>query len=181
MAKVLIVVDMQNDFIDGVLGTNEAQAIVSRVVDKIKNFDGYVFATMDTHHNNYYKTQEGRNLPLKHCIKYTHGWEFPHEIDAALKEKNGITIIKNDAFGEITLPDEIWREVFIEREDLIDSFEFVGVCTDICVIANAMILKADCPDMPIYIDASCCAGTTPEMHRKALDVMRSCQFYIKGE
>ena len=140
MQKILIVVDMQNDFIDGALGTPEAVAIVPKVEQKIREFPGKVIFTRDTHGERYLETQEGKHLPVPHCIKGTKGWEICPQLE------------------DITL---------------------VGLCTDICVISNALLLKAFLPETPIIVDASCCAGVTPKSHEIALDAMRMCQINIE--
>ena len=186
--KVLIVVDMQNDFIDGVLGTKEAQAIVPRVCDKIRNFDGLIIATKDTHDENYLKTQEGKNLPVPHCIVGTTGHDINRDIFNAIREKHGLTAEKH-TFGTFKLSKWIEKmtDLFSEEKltDLfseeIEAIELIGVCTDICVISNALILKASFPEVPIYVDATCCAGVTPELHEAALKVMKSCQIIVKED
>lgn len=177
--KVLIVVDMQNDFIDGVLGTKEAQAIVPRVCDKIRNFDGSIIATKDTHDENYLETQEGKNLPVPHCIVDTAGHDINRDIFNAIREKHGLTA-KKHTFGTFKLSK--WIEKLTDLlSEKIEAIELIGVCTDICVISNALILKASFPEVPIYVDATCCAGVTPELHEAALKVMKSCQIIVKGE
>lgn len=172
--KILVVVDMQKDFIDGALGTPEAQAIVPRVVEKIKGFDGMVIATRDTHLSNYLETQEGRNLPVEHCIKGTPGWQICPEVAALLTEEP----MDKPAFGSVALGERL-RELN-EREG-IECVTLIGLCTDICVISNAMILKANMPEVPVYVDADCCAGVTAESHRRALEAMRVCQIRIMEE
>lgn len=173
--KVLVVVDMQNDFIDGALGTKEAAAIVPKVAEKIRGFDGEVLYTRDTHEENYLDTQEGKNLPVVHCVKGTRGWELHPEIEALRKEEP----IDKPAFGSTKLGTML-RGMFEEgrlraMDGKMESVTFVGLCTDICVISNAMIAKAFVPEIPVIVDASCCAGVTPESHRKALEAMRMCQ------
>ena len=170
--NILVVVDMQNDFIDGALGTKEAVSIVPRVVEKIRNFDGYVIYTRDTHEKNYLETQEGRLLPATHCIRGSDGWLLNPEI-AALA--GGADVVDKPTFGSAALG-ELLRE-WNERER-VDSVTLVGLCTDICVISNAMIIKAFLPEVPVKVDASCCAGVTPESHRRALDAMAACQIEI---
>lgn len=172
--KVLVVVDMQNDFIDGALGTKEAAAVVPRVVEKIRNFDGRVLYTRDTHDENYLDTQEGRNLPVVHCVKGTKGWELHPEIEALCKEEP----IDKPAFGSTKLGTML--RIMNEENHLramggLESITFVGLCTDICVISNALIAKAAVPEVPIIVDASCCAGVTPDSHRNALEAMKMCQ------
>ena len=169
--KVLVVIDMQNDFIDGALGTPEACAIVPAVVDKIRNFDGLVLATRDTHGADYLNTQEGRNLPVEHCIKGTKGWELNPEISELIKE----TPIDKPTFGSCELGMRI--KELAEHEN-IENITLIGVCTDICVISNAMIIKAFLPEVPVTVVKECCAGVTPESHLRALEAMRSCQIEI---
>lgn len=168
--NVLIVIDMQNDFIDGALGTKEAEAIVPRVVDKIRNFDGMVLATRDTHEADYLQTQEGKNLPVEHCIRGTNGWELRPEIQELISTE----VMDKPTFGSRKL-----AEFLKKQEKEIDSITLVGLCTDICVISNAMVLKAFMPEIPIKVDASCCAGVTPESHERALEAMNVCQIQIE--
>ena len=169
--KVLVVIDMQNDFIDGALGTPEACAIVPAVVDKIRNFDGLILATRDTHGTDYLNTQEGRNLPVEHCIKGTKGWELNPEISALIKEAP----IDKPTFGSCELG---MRLKELAQHENIENITLIGVCTDICVISNAMIIKAFLPEVPVTVVKECCAGVTPESHLRALEAMRSCQIEI---
>ena len=171
MKKILIVVDMQNDFITGSLGSPEAQAIVERVAEKISAFDGDVAATKDTHDLSYPKTQEGRLLPVAHCAVGTEGWEFPPAVSKALANKAYMPFWK-DRFASVALGKHVEAGEY-------EEVHLCGICTDICVVSNALLLKASLPETPIYVAASCCAGTTPEMHKKALDVMRSCQIIVQ--
>ncbi len=173
MKKVLVVVDMQNDFVDGALGTPEAVAIVPNVVKKIKEFDGVIYATLDTHFENYLESAEGKKLPIAHCIKNTDGWKLNDEIIKALDDKK-CTLVQKRTFGSIDLPVMIGEAV--AKNDF--SIEIVGLCTDICVVSNALILKAVYPETDITVDASCCAGVTPEKHKAALETMRSCQIDV---
>ena len=166
--KYLIVVDMQTDFITGSLGSDAAEAIVSAVVDKVKKFDGNVIFTRDTHFEDYLQTQEGRNLPVEHCIKNTDGWQICDE----LKPYANIVVDKV-TFGSIDLPDIIKN--FGEN---IEKIELCGLCTDICVFSNAMILKAAFPEVPIAVDSECCAGVSKENHNTALDAMRAVQIEV---
>ena len=166
--KYLIVVDMQKDFIDGALGTKEAQAIVPNVRKKIEEFDGEVIFTRDTHHKDYLSTQEGRNLPVEHCIEGTAGWE----IDKSLQPFCKGLVVNKPTFGSMALAEEIW-----ERGDA-QEITLVGLCTDICVISNAMLLKAAMPEVPIIVDRACCAGVTPQSHENALEAMKMCQMTI---
>lgn len=171
MSKLLLVIDMQNDFIDGALGTKEAVAIVPYVKEVIENFDGKILFTRDTHFENYMDTQEGHNLPVPHCIKGTEGWEICPELKALCTEEP----IDKITFGSRELPD-----IVKEMSDL-ESITLIGLCTDICVISNAMILKAFYPETPIIIDAKACAGVTPESHQTALNAMKMCQIQIINE
>ena len=170
--NILVVVDMQNDFIDGALGTPEAVAIVPKVMVKMMNFDGLVLATRDTHGEDYLETQEGKNLPVVHCIKGTHGWEIKDEIQQLLISQP----IDKPTFGSEALG-KVLKDLNNDVEP-IDSITLVGLCTDICVIANAMLLKAFLPEVPIMVDASCCAGVTPESQERALEAMKACQIEI---
>ena len=166
--KYLIVVDMQKDFIDGSLGTKEAVAIVPNVVEKIKNFEGNIIFTRDTHHENYLDTQEGKKLPVVHCVENTEGWEIAKELKA-LPEYDKAAIIDKPTFGSLNLG------MYLMGVKDVESVELIGLCTDICVISNALMIKAIMPEVPISVDASCCAGVTPESHDNALAAMRMCQ------
>lgn len=176
MKKILIVVDMQNDFIDGSLGTPEAEAIVDNVVAKIGTYPSTcVYATKDTHQDDYLMTQEGEKLPVAHCIEGTQGWE----INAKVKEALGTAIQVNKiTFGSMQLADMIVME-FMGHDPEECEIELVGLCTDICVVSNALILKARLPEVKISVDASCCAGVTPETHEAALKTMQMCQIEVK--
>lgn len=171
MRKILVVVDMQNDFIDGALGTPEAVKIVPTVVDKVKGFDGEVIFTRDTHLDSYLSTQEGKNLPVEHCIKGTYGWEIHPELEAL---RTGDAIDK-PTFGSSELFELLTRE---NEKVKIDEITFVGLCTDICVISNAIGTKAFLPEVKIIVDSSCCAGVTPQSHNTALEAMKMCQIEI---
>lgn len=171
MRKFLIVVDMQNDFINGALGTKEAVAIVPRVIEKIKGFDGDVLFTRDTHFDDYLSTQEGANLPVKHCINGTWGWEINPQIDELRQTK----AIDKVTFGSSALFEMLDLE---NRRAKIDEITLVGLCTDICVISNAIGLKAFLPETKFIVDSSCCAGVTPKSHQNALDAMKMCQIEI---
>ena len=173
MKKFLVIVDMQKDFVDGALGSKEACAIVPAAVRKIRTFDGGIFATLDTHFENYMETAEGRKLPVPHCIKNTEGWELDKDIAAALKGKDYVPVEKN-TFGSVDLPELIGRAA--DGEEF--SIELIGLCTDICVVSNALLLKANFPEAVIAVDEKCCAGVTPEKHEAALETMRSCQIDI---
>ena len=172
MRKILVVVDMQNDFIDGALGTPEAVAIVENVKARIREYDqADIFVTMDTHKPEYLETQEGRNLPVEHCIKGTKGWALEKTVQTALGED--AILVEKVTFGAADLPK------IIGKRRKIEEFQIIGVCTDICVISNAMILKAAFPEVPVKIIAGCCAGVTPESHETALAAMRACQMEIE--
>lgn len=173
--KILVVVDMQNDFIDGALGTKEAEAIVPKAAEKIKGFDGRVIATRDTHEENYLDTQEGRKLPVRHCIRGTEGWEIHPEIRELIKELP----VDKVTFGCLDLGNVLQK--YDEWQERIESVTLIGLCTDICVISNAMIIKAALPEASVIVDASCCAGVTPESHRQALEAMKVCQIEVIGE
>ncbi len=167
--KILIVVDMQRDFITGSLGSDMAQKIVPNVVEKVKNFAGKVIFTRDTHFENYLETQEGKKLPVNHCIKDTEGWQICDELKPYVNE-----VVDNFTFGSIDLP-----EIIKNIGENIEEIELCGLCTDICVISNAMILKAAFPEMNISVDSSCCAGVTAESHNIALCAMKAVQIEIK--
>lgn len=176
MKQFLIVIDMQKDFVDGALGTKEAVAIVPKVAEKIKKFPGKIFVTYDTHFEDYMETSEGRNLPVPHCIKDTTGWALDQTIADALQGKD-YTPVEKPTFGSVDLPEFI-EESAGDEEDL--CIELIGLCTDICVVSNALILKANFPEAEIMVDASCCAGVTPETHKAALQTMVCCQIHITG-
>ena len=166
--KYLIVVDMQNDFITGSLGSKLAKAIVPNVVEKVKNYEGTVIFTRDTHFSDYMDTQEGKNLPVKHCIKDTTGWEICNELKPYANK-----VIDKITFGSVDLPDVI--KAYGEQ---IEEIELCGLCTDICVISNAMILKATFPEVKIVVDSNCCAGVTEESHQTALNAMKAVQIDV---
>ena len=163
--KVLVVVDMQNDFIDGSLGTKEAQEIVDNAVSKIQGWDGGIICTMDTHEEGYLNTLEGKNLPVPHCIYGKDGWKLRKEVADA--------VIAEEKSGSAQVYSTIYKGTFGSKE--------LGLCTDICVISNALLIKAFFPEIPISVDASCCAGVTPESHRNALAAMKMCQISIENE
>ena len=173
--KFLIVVDMQADFITGSLGSEQAAAIVPNVVKKIKQFDGRIIFTRDTHFGDYMETQEGRKLPVPHFIKDSDGWQICDEIRQLTETlpSNHISYIDKPTFGCVKLP-----EMIANFGETIDSITLCGLCTEICVISNAMILKAAFPEVPITVDASCCAGVTNESHTTALEAMRAVQIEI---
>ena len=178
--KVLVVIDMQNDFITGSLGTPEAEAVVPRVTEKIRTWsEGPIYATQDTNFPNYLETQEGRILPVEHCIQGTEGWKIESSVRAALTEGAGrnesVLYLTKATFGSRDL-----AEVLVQRrkEEPIEEIVLIGLCTDICVISNALVLKAFLPEVTITVDAACCAGVNPDSHRNALDAMRMCQIGV---
>lgn len=170
----LVVVDMQKDFVTGTLGTEEACAIVPKVVEKVQNFDGTVIFTKDTHHQTYMTTQEGRNLPVQHCIIDSEGWELIDELQV-LQETSAWRCYTKETFASINLAMDLTAE---NEAQGIESIELVGLCTDICVVSNALLLKAYLPETLIKVDLSCCAGVTKEKHEAALETMRSCQVLV---
>lgn len=173
MKKILVVIDMQNDFIDGALGTKEAEAIVDNVIAKIREYPAdCIYATRDTHQENYLETLEGKKLPVAHCIEGTEGWKLNSKVEEALK---GAVIMNKPAFGSPELVDMLAAEA--AGQDI--EIELVGLCTDICVVSNAILLKARLPEVNIAVDASCCAGVTPESHSAALQVLQMCQVDIR--
>ena len=185
MKKYLIVVDMQKDFVDGALGTKEAEAIVPAVLEKVKGFPGEVIFTKDTHFEDYLSTAEGKMLPVEHCIKGTDGWML---IDALEKycSENGCKVYEKLTFGCKELAQDMYASLLADGISEGDStgaessmsIELIGLCTDICVVSNALLLKAFLPEAEIKVDASCCAGVTPEKHAAALETMRSCQIVV---
>ncbi|MDE7220865.1 MAG: cysteine hydrolase [Oscillospiraceae bacterium] len=180
--KVLVVIDMQNDFISGSLGTPEAVQIVPNVVEKIRSWDGLIYATQDTHFANYLETQEGRILPVPHCIQGTDGWKVAPSVRRALTEgaarNESVLYITKATFGSRDL-----AEVLAKRhsEEPVEEIVLIGLCTDICVISNALVLKAFLPDVSIAVDAACCAGVNPQSHLNALEAMKMCQIKIYNE
>lgn len=185
MKKILVVVDMQNDFIDGPFGTPEAVSIVDKVCEKIRGKEwDYIYYTMDTHDEYYSVTQEGEKLPVEHCIYETNGWMLHPEVMTAIysKDSNKYEEIIKYTFGASRFPGAI---EFLKGcdgfEDSLSSdieLTLIGVCTDICVISNALLLKAYFPEMKIVVDAECCAGSTMYKHFEALDIMKSCQIDV---
>ena len=174
MRKILIVIDMQNDFIDAALGTKEAAAIVDSVKEKIRSYPAEnVIATMDTHQENYMETQEGQNLPVIHCIKGTEGWRIRPDIAELLTDAK---IYEKPTFGSTAMAADL--KALSEKEEI--ELELIGLCTDICVVSNALLLKATMPEVKISVDASCCAGVTPKKHLAALETLRSCQIHVMG-
>ncbi|MCI5649288.1 MAG: cysteine hydrolase family protein [Fusicatenibacter sp.] len=171
--KLLVVVDMQNDFIDGALGTKEAVSIVDRVKEKLSSYQNVkdcVVFTRDTHRTDYLNTQEGKNLPVEHCIIGTDGWQITPELCT-----QAARIIDKPTFGSMELAS------YIQEQKDLESVELVGLCTDICVISNALLIKAAVPEIPVIVDAACCAGVTPESHQNALSAMEMCQIQIRNK
>lgn len=174
MRKILIVIDMQNDFIDGALGTKEAVSIIPNVLKKIKTYEPEnIYATLDTHEDNYSKTQEGRFLPIPHCIRGTKGWMLPADIASLIPAQHRI---EKPSFGSMQLAETM--KTLAQQEPI--QIELIGLCTDICVVSNALILKATLPETSIRVDPNCCAGVTPAAHQAALDTMQSCQVIIES-
>lgn len=171
MKKIIVVVDMQNDFIDGSLGTKEAQEMLPRLKEKLQQVtdsqSAELIFTMDTHGENYLHTQEGKNLPVEHCIKGSHGWEITPVLQDFVKQAKAV--VEKPTFGSMELPKLLGEA---------DEVELVGLCTDICVISNAMLIKAAYPEVQISVDANCCAGVTPESHQNALAAMKMCQIKV---
>lgn len=187
--KVLVVVDMQNDFIDGALGSPEAQEIVPNIVEKIRNYENkketLLLFTKDTHYSSYLNTLEGKMLPVPHCIENTHGWSINKEIASAAMNPDFLRYssdrIINSRIYKNTFGSYVLEELLAEYKDVIDEIEFVGVCTDICVVSNVLMARQTLPNTKIVVDASCCAGVTPEKHNAALEVMKSCQIEVVNE
>ena len=168
--KLLIVVDMQNDFIDGALGTKDAVAIVPAVKAKIEEYrsmNNQVVFTYDTHQSNYLETQEGKNLPVVHCVENTEGWQISDKLEVAQSK-----VFKKPSFGSLELAE------YVATISDLEEIELVGLCTDICVISNAMLCKTFLTETPVYIAKDCCAGVTPESHENALKAMEMCQIKI---
>ena len=170
MKKLLIVVDMQNDFVSGVLGTKEAVAIVPSVASLVKDFDGDIFFTRDTHHDNYLDTAEGRKLPVVHCIEGSEGWEIIPELIPLVEEKNA-RVFDKPTFGSIEL-------VNVLKNSSYSEIYLCGVCTGICVISNAMLAKAAVYETPVKVVEQCCACVTPDSHKTAIEAMKTCQIDI---
>ena len=176
MKKVLIVVDMQKDFVDGALGTAEAVGIVDNVVKKIESTDGDIIVTYDTHHENYMETQEGKNLPVPHCIRGTEGWQLDKKVQTAV-DKKGFRAIEKPTFGSTELSEYIKKTYNPDEIEI----ELIGLCTDICVVSNALLIKANFLETKVSVDASCCAGVTVDSHNAALTTMKMCQINVIGE
>lgn len=172
MKKILVVVDMQNDFINGSLGTSEAENIVDNVVKKINEYNSEnIYVTRDTHTEDYLNTNEGRHLPVIHCIKNSKGWQLNEKIETATE---GAVVIDKTTFASVELADLLKAENNKEALEI----ELVGLCTDICVISNALLLKTFMPEVSIKVDSSCCAGVTPDSHKMALETMKMCQIDV---
>lgn len=174
--KILVVVDMQNDFIDMALGTKEAVAIVPNVVKKITDGDwDKIYVTYDTHGEDYMETSEGHNLPVPHCIKGSKGWELNIEVESALQAVNcPVVKVEKPTFGSVRLAELVGEDVAKEK----CSVELIGLCTDICVVSNALLLKANYPELPIALDSACVAAVTQETNEAALATMKMCQIQI---
>ena len=167
MNKILIVVDMQNDFVSGSLGTAEARDIITKVRAKLDSFDGDVIFTRDTHNEDYLKTNEGKHLPVEHCIKVSWGWEIIDELKPYVKK-----VIDKPTFGSTELVEYLKTKNY-------DSFELCGLCTDICVVSNALLIKANFYEAEVSVDSTCCAGVTVNSHNSALETMKMCQIEVK--
>ena len=170
MKKVLVVVDMQNDFLSGALGSRDAEKIIPNVKRLIKDFKGEVIFTRDTHGEDYLSTREGRYLPVAHCIRGSQGWQITDELETL-----GRRIFDKSTFGSVHLAKYLAE---INERAGLESVTLVGVCTDICVISNAMLIKAYLPEVDVIVDASCCAGVSRESHENALSAMRACQIEV---
>ena len=170
MKKVLVVVDMQKDFIDGALGTKEAVAIVDNVAAAVKSFDGEVIFTRDTHGDNYLETQEGRNLPVPHCIQGTDGWQLDRKLEVL--RTDSMRLFDKPTFGSVALAE------YLKAETDLESVTLIGLCTDICVISNALLIKANLPEVEVRVIEQCCAGVTPQSHANAIEAMKMCQIQI---
>ncbi|MBD5470817.1 MAG: cysteine hydrolase [Lachnospiraceae bacterium] len=168
--NVLVVVDMQKDFIDGALGTSEAVQIVDNVAEMIKGFDGEVVFTRDTHFDNYLETQEGKKLPVPHCIKGSDGWQIDKKLEALRLDER--KIFDKPTFGSVELAD------YLKSLESLACVTVIGLCTDICVISNALLIKANLPEVTIRVVERCCAGVTPESHKNALEAMKMCQIEV---
>lgn len=174
MKQILIVVDMQKDFIDGSLGTPEAVAILPKVAKKMRSFEGEIIFTRDTHEADYMNTLEGKNLPVPHCIRDTDGWQIAPELTAISAGK----VIDKPTFGSVELGRLLAESNAVEP---IEKITLVGLCTDICVLSNALLIKANLPEVEVAVDAACCAGVTPESHHTALAAMKMCQIAVENE
>lgn len=171
---ILVVIDMQNDFIDGVLGSKEAQKIVPHVVEKVSNWEGEILFTRDTHDEHYLETQEGKHLPVVHCVKDSKGWEICEELVSFVKSEP----LDKPTFGGLELSARLKGIMKNTPENQV-NITLVGLCTDICVISNAILLKPAFPETKIIVDSHCCAGVTPESHENALSAMKLCQITVE--
>ncbi len=174
MKHFLVVVDIQNDFVDGALGTKEAEAIINNAAQVIKEHNGEIIVTYDTHFEDYLNTLEGAKLPVTHCVKNTSGWQLNEKIEAALQNKE-YTKLEKLTFGSTKLPNIIKEKAGDEDFDV----TLIGLCTDICVVSNALILKANFFEKEINVIENCCAGVTVESHNAAITTMKMCQINIK--
>lgn len=168
--EVLVVVDMQKDFIDGALGTKEAEDIVENVAEEIRSFDGEIVFTRDTHTEKYMETQEGRKLPVPHCIRGSEGWQLDQRLESLCTSE--CKIFDKPTFGSVELAEYL-------RKQAPEKITLIGLCTDICVISNAIMLKAFLTETEIAVVESCCAGVTPESHKNALEAMKMCQITVE--
>ncbi|WP_075721133.1 cysteine hydrolase family protein [Roseburia sp. 499] len=168
--QVLVVVDMQKDFINGALGTNEAAEIVPKVEEKIKDFKGEIIFTRDTHFDNYSETQEGQKLPVPHCIKGTEGWKIEKRLEKL--RTPDMKVFDKLTFGSVELAE------YLKGKKELESVTLIGLCTDICVISNALLIKAFLPEVKVIVEEKCCAGVTPQSHSNALEAMKMCQIEI---
>ena len=170
--KILVVIDVQNDFIDGALYNEVAKARIPNIIKKINEFDGeHILITKDTHNDNYMETSEGMNLPVPHCIKDTQGWQIYPQLEV---------LRKTEAIDKLTFGSKDLVDV-LKQEDDLEEITFVGLCTDICVISNVMVVKAFYPETPLVVDAKGCAGVTPQSHLNALEAMKMCQVKVINE
>ena len=171
MKSLLVVVDMQNDFITGSLGTKEAQAILPAAAERIKSWAGDIAVTQDTHYDTYFDTQEGKKLPVMHCLNRSYGHFINTEIQKALRGKGCVRYFEKISFGSPALIEYI-------KEKEYDRIDFIGLCTDICVVSNALLCKSFFPEAEIVVDSKCCAGTSKENHKAALKTMQACQIEV---
>lgn len=179
--RILLMVDVQNDFITGSLGSPDAERILPFICKKVEGFisrypKGFIY-TMDTHDKNYHLTSEGKFLPTKHCIVDTDGWKLPDKLENIVLSDNEAVMLKKYTFASSDLP-HIVNSVLIKNNSVLESIEIIGLCTDVCVISNALLLKAFFPETDIIVDSSCCAGTSPESHERALKVMEMCNIIV---
>ena len=177
MKKVLVVVDMQKDFVDGSLGSKEAEGIVKAVTEEINKDYDLILCTQDTHEENYLETNEGKHLPVVHCVRFTPGWQLNKEVeDALFNKEDKVRVITKPTFGSYDLVDIL--EEYDEKEG-VGEITLIGLCTDICVVSNALLIKAAFPEIPIRVRKDCCAGVSPESHEAALLTMKMCQIEIE--